>query len=132
QFVEFTLDIHGDQLSCNPITGQATTGPFGSPVFARARKTGPPSLRFLSQTSAGKQTKLFHHALLISLSSFVRARGRFFRPARTSSKASRAGAVKAGRRADLTSRTAIARPRLECAEHGARIKRVGRPHCRPS
>ena len=34
-----------------------STGPFAPPVFARARKTDPPSLRFLSQTSADKQTK---------------------------------------------------------------------------
>jgi hypothetical protein len=38
------------------------------------------------------------------------------------------GAVPAGRRADLTSRSAAARPRLDGPEHGARIKRVGQPH----
>jgi hypothetical protein len=29
------------------------SGPFGSPVFARAGKTDPPSRRILSQTSVG-------------------------------------------------------------------------------
>src|SRR5205809_7005891 len=86
----FAPGHHGYQRAGDFITGQASTGPFGSPVFARAGKTDPPSLRFLSLTSVDKQTKLFHHALLISLSSFVRARGRFFRPARTSSAASHA------------------------------------------
>ena len=42
---------------------------------------------------------LRHRLLLISLSSFVRANGRSFVPARRALIASRAGAVKAGRRA---------------------------------
>jgi hypothetical protein len=46
---------HGYQRACDLISGQASTGPSGSPVFARARKTDPPSLRFLSQTSAGNR-----------------------------------------------------------------------------
>jgi hypothetical protein len=41
------------------------------------------------------------------------------------SSASRAGAVKAGRRADLALRAGIARPRLDGPERGARIKQVG-------
>src|SRR5271170_7869696 len=44
---------HGYQRACVLITGQASSGPFGSPVFASAGKTGPPSLLILSQTSAG-------------------------------------------------------------------------------
>src|ERR1019366_3392830 len=36
------------------INGQASTGPCGSPVFASAGKTEPPSRLILSQTSAGK------------------------------------------------------------------------------
>jgi hypothetical protein len=55
-------------------------------------------------------------------------RARSFVPACASSIASRAGAVKAGRYADLTPRSAAARPRLDGAEHGARIKQVGRLH----
>src|ERR1700722_15358243 len=44
---------HGYQRACVLISGQASIGPFGSPVFARARKTDPPSRLVLSQTSAG-------------------------------------------------------------------------------
>src|SRR5271170_3419891 len=45
---------HGYQRACDLISGQTSTGPFGSPVFACAGKTEPPSLLILSQTSAGK------------------------------------------------------------------------------
>ena len=38
------------------------------------------------------------------------------------------GDVKAGRRAWLASSSGVARPRLDGAEHGARIKQVGRLH----
>ena len=44
---------HGYQRACVLISGQASNGPFGSPVFARARKTDPPFCLVLSQTSAG-------------------------------------------------------------------------------
>jgi hypothetical protein len=33
---------HGYQRACVLLSGQASTGPFGSPVFARVRKTDPP------------------------------------------------------------------------------------------
>ena len=76
---------------------------------------------------------LRHRLLLISRSSFVRAaKGRSFVPARRTSIASRAGAVKAGRRAWLEAGSGVARPRLDRAEHGARIKRFGRLHRRSS
>jgi hypothetical protein len=48
---------HGYQRTCDLISGQASmdhSGPFGSPVFARAGKTDPPSRFILSQTSAWK------------------------------------------------------------------------------
>ena len=70
--------------------------------------------------------RLRHRLLLISPSSFVRAKGRSFVPARRTSIASRAGAVKAGRRAWLAAGSGVARPRLDRAEHGVRITRVGR------
>src|SRR5262245_1923138 len=73
----FAPGHHGDQRACDLISGQASSGPFGSPVFARAGKTDPPSLRFLSQTSVSKQTELPLRAFFSSLSSFVRARGPF-------------------------------------------------------
>jgi hypothetical protein len=44
---------HGYQRACVLISGQASIGPSGSPVFARARKTDPPFCLILSQTSAG-------------------------------------------------------------------------------
>jgi len=71
---------------------------------------------------------LCHRLLLLSRSSFVRAKGRSFVPARRTCVASRARAVKAGRRAWLAAGSGVARPRLDRAEHGARIKRVGRLH----
>jgi hypothetical protein len=46
---------HGYQRACVLITGQASNGPFGSPGFAGAGKTGPPFRFILSQTSAGKR-----------------------------------------------------------------------------
>src|ERR1700694_4849664 len=75
---------------------------------------------------------LRHRVLLISRSSFVRARGRSFVPARRTSIASRAGAGKGGRRAWLAAGSGVARLRLDRAEYGARIKRVGRLHRRSS
>ena len=71
---------------------------------------------------------LRHRLLLMSCSSFVRAKGRSFVPAHRTSIASRAGAVKAGRRAWLAAGSGVARLRLDSAEHDARIKRVGRQH----
>jgi hypothetical protein len=49
----FAPDHHGYQRACDLISGQASTGPSGSPGFACAGKTDPPSLLILSQTSAG-------------------------------------------------------------------------------
>ena len=49
----FAPGHHGYQRACVLISGQASTVPFGSPVFACAGKTDPPSLLILSQTSAG-------------------------------------------------------------------------------
>jgi hypothetical protein len=45
---------HGYQRACDLISGQASKGLSGSPVFACAGKTDPPSRLNLSQTSAGK------------------------------------------------------------------------------
>src|ERR1022692_1196477 len=42
------------QRACDLISGKASSGPFGSSVFASAGKTEPPSRLILSQTSAGK------------------------------------------------------------------------------
>src|SRR5215813_12597328 len=45
------MDISARAIS---LADRPPTGPFGSPVFARAGKTDPPSRLILSQTSAGK------------------------------------------------------------------------------
>src|SRR5246500_5662192 len=73
---------------------------------------------------------LRHRLLLISRSSFVRAKGRSFVPARRTSIASRAGAVKAGRRAWLAAGSRGARPRPYRAEHRAGAQRGDRLHPR--
>src|SRR6201993_2097779 len=65
---------------------------------------GRPNLHLVSSSRRPRLETLIglrHRLLLISLSSFVRAKGRSFVPARRTSIASRAGAVKAGRRAWL-------------------------------
>ncbi len=49
----FAPGHHGYQRACVLVSGQASIGPFGSPVFACAGKTEPPSRLILSQTSAG-------------------------------------------------------------------------------
>ena len=46
---------HGYQRACELISGQASSEPFGSPVFAGAGKTDPPFRLILSQTSAGER-----------------------------------------------------------------------------
>ena len=129
----FAPGHHGYQRACVLINGQASTGPCGSPVFACAGKTDPPSLLIpLADLGWKLLIGLCHRLLLISPSSFVRAKGRSFVPACRTSIASRAGAVKAGRRAWLAAGSGVARLRLDRAEHGARIKRVGRLHRRSS
>src|SRR6202171_5864462 len=72
---------------------------------------------------------LRHRLLLIPRSSFVRAQGRSFVPARRTSIASRAGAVKAGRCAWLAVGSGVATPRLYRAQPDPRVQRGGRP-CR--
>src|SRR5229473_3361622 len=63
------------------ISGQASSGPFGSPVFACAGKTDPPSLLIpLADLGWKLLIGLRHRLLLISRSSFVRAKGPFLRP----------------------------------------------------
>src|SRR6516225_12040228 len=80
----------------------------------------------LSQTSAGGylvRSSIVPHFALFLCSCLVVVPSS--RP--TSANAPRAGAVKAGRRAVLTSCSIAARPRLDGPEHGARIKRGRTP-----
>src|SRR6267378_3539451 len=118
------MDISAHAFS---LADRPQVGPFGSTVFACAGKTDPPSLLIpLADLGWKLLIGLCHRLLLISPSSFVRAKGRSFVPACRTSIASRAGAVKAGRRAWLAAGSGVARPRLDRAEHGVRIKRAGR------
>src|SRR3981189_168688 len=71
---------------------------------------------------------LRHRLLLIPRSSFVRAQGRSFVRAGKTSARRAAGAANAARGVWLAAGSGVPRPRLDGAEHGARIKRVGRLH----
>jgi hypothetical protein len=118
---------HGYQRACVLVSGQASIGPFGSPVFACAREDRSSiSSHPLADLGWKLVTGLRHRLLLVSRSSFVRAKGRSFVPARRTSIASRARAVKAGRGAWIAASSGVARPCLDSAEHGARIMRPGR------
>jgi hypothetical protein len=50
------MDISAPAIS---LADRPHAGPFGSPVFACAGKTEPPSCLIFSQTLAGKMTRLF-------------------------------------------------------------------------
>ncbi len=117
---------HGYQRACVLISGQASNGPNGSPGFACAGKTGPPSRFILSQTSAGK-TGLCHRSLLDQCSSFVRAMRPFLRPGLRVFR----GIARRGRQG-WPSRLAlhhvgVSWPRLDGPEHGATLTQVGAP-----
>src|ERR1700741_3450535 len=109
----FAPGHHGYQRACVLITGQASIGPFGSPVFACAGKTEPPSRLILSQTAAGNCGEGY-----VIACSFYRAVPLFepravpsSRPAERRSRRAQ-GAVKAGRRAWLAAGSGVARLRL--------------------
>jgi hypothetical protein len=120
---------HGYQRACVLISGQASTGPLGSPVFACAGKTDPPSRLILSQTSAGNRLRgyVIDRSLSCAVPLFVLRAVPSSRPAYLRSRRAQARSRPAVT-ADLTPRCAAARPRLDGAEHGARIKQVGRLH----
>jgi hypothetical protein len=115
-----------DQRACDLISGQASTGPSGSPVFACAGKTDLHRRLILSQTSAGK---LITSSIAPHLHgcSFVRAWRPFLRPGLRLQTRRAQGTVKVGRRAGLASRFHAARPYLDGPEHGARITLDGTP-----
>jgi len=121
---------HGYQRACDLISGQASSGPFGSPVFACAGKTDPPSSSHSSRRprrAKGAVGYIIDSSLFLFLCSCLAAVPSS-RPA--AADAPRAGAVKAGRRAGLASRFDAARPRLDGPEHGARITLHGTPSYR--
>src|ERR1700730_6833286 len=118
---------HGYQRAFELISGQASNGPFGSPVFACAGKTDPPLSSHPLADLGGKgglvTSSIAPHFALFLCSCLS---GRSFVPACARRRAARK-AVKAGRRAVLTSCSTAARLRLDGPEHGARIKQVGTP-----
>src|SRR6202043_1972959 len=72
------MDISAHAFS---LADRPQVGPFGSPVFACAGKTDPPSLLIpLADLGWKLLIGLCHRLLLISPSSFVRAKGPFLRP----------------------------------------------------
>src|SRR5215469_4321401 len=81
---------HGNQRACDLISGQASTGPFGSPVFACAGKTDLHHRLILSQTSAGKliMSSIAPHLLDVTL--FLPG-GRSFVPTCACRRAARKG-----------------------------------------
>ena len=119
---------HGYQRACDLISGQASNGPFGSPVFACAGKTDPPSsFHPLADLGGQIETELCRRYLsldVLFLCSCLEAVPSS-RPAPAG--APRAGAVKAGRRAGLAPRFHAAGPRLDGSEHGATITLDGTP-----
>ena len=123
----FAPDHHGYQRARVLITGQASIGPFGSPVFACAGKTDPPSLLIPLADLGWKRLIGIACSSFRPVPLFVPS-GRSFVPTCGCRDAPRAGPVKVGRRACLASRASVARPRLDRPKHGARIKRVGTLH----
>ena len=118
---------HGYQRACVLITGQASSGLFGVPVFASAGKTVPPSLLILSQTSAGN--RMWCYVIACSLSV------QFLCSCQEAVPSSRP-AVDLRRRAQGPSSLAVAltsplarrfQARLDGTEHGATLKQVGAP-----
>jgi|SRR5580704_8181329 hypothetical protein len=73
---------------------------------------------FVASRRPRRVSGLRHRGFLILLFLCL-CQGCSFVPTCTTSIASRAGAVKVGRRADRTVRAAVARPRLDGPEHGA-------------
>jgi len=59
------------------------------------------------------------------VSFFVRSESRFFVPTRTSFVLARAEAVKVGRRTNLTTGSAVARPHLDSFEHDGSLGAIG-------
>jgi hypothetical protein len=84
---------HGYQGACDLISGQASNGPFGSPVFACAGKTDSPSSHPLADLGGQTETRLSY---VIDSSSFCAVPlfvpcGRSFVPASACRRTARKG-----------------------------------------
>ena len=113
---------HGHQRAYVLISGQTSSGPFGSPGFACAVKTDPPSrLEPLADLGGKRESDATS-----SLPSFIGAvplfvpLGSFLRPGPQSCRAPRAGAVKTGR--PRRPPTGLG---LDGSEHGVTVMQVG-------
>ena len=120
---------HGYQRACVLISGPASSGPFGSPVFASAGKTVL-HLVSSSRRPRRKQVVELRHRWLLArdrCSSFVRAMRPFLRPGLRLFQ----GTARRGRQG-WPSRLAhlwlgTSRPRLDGPEHGATLTQIGTP-----
>jgi hypothetical protein len=81
---------HGYQRACDLISGQASTGPFGSPVFACAGKADLHRRLILSQTLAGGLGYIIDSSSFCAVPLFVPG-GRSFVPACACRRAARRG-----------------------------------------
>ena len=95
-------------------------------MFARAGKTDPPFRFILSQTLAGKAVGYVIESSSVRAVPLFVPDGRSFVPACACSGASRAGAVKAGRRAWLSTTSAFAGHALTAPSTVPRSRRLGR------
>src|ERR1700730_16590614 len=119
-----TMDIsaHAFSLAARPQVGHL------GHQFSHA--PGRPILHLVSSSRRPRRETGIGATSLLSpyrCSSFVRAMRPFLRPGLRFFGAPRAGAVKVGRRALLSSGTDLGRPRLDGPEHGATLKQVGTP-----
>jgi hypothetical protein len=124
QIGAFAPGHHGYQRACVLITGQASSGAIRFTRVRMRREDRPPSRLILSQTST-RVIGLCHHVLLVGVVPlFVPLAVPSSRPAYPCG-ASRAGAVKAGRRVGLAAGINVSRPRLDGPEHGAMLTQPG-------
>src|SRR4029077_1188288 len=122
---------HGYQRACGLISGPASNGPFGSPVFACAGKTDPPSRLILLADLGGKQAVGFMSSIapyLYAVPLFV-PEARSFVPACACAGAPRARGRQGWPSRLLCSCSSLARPRLDGSEHGATLKQLGATSC---
>ena len=116
---------HGYQRACDLISGQASTGPLGPPVFGCAGKTD-----FSIVVSSSRRPRRVDYIIDSSSfhgCSFVRAWRPFLRPGLRVQARRAQGPSRLAVRAGLASRVHAARPRLDGPEHGARVTLDGTP-----
>ena len=119
---------HGYQRAFELISGQASNGPFGSPVFACAGKTDPP---LLSQSSRRpRRVRVLVTSSIVSslrpVPLFVPG-GRSFAPACAGPSAPRARAGQGWPSRLSCLWSGVSRPCLDDPGHGTTLKRIGTP-----